>query len=107
MTILDTYVEPVLVSSIFLCAIVILVSLLIGITCYIIIDDNIAAGIMAGCIFFAVTMIGLFLSGYFKPHTRYEVTIDDSVPFVEIYEKYDVIDHHGDIYVLEEKDDNN
>lgn len=43
---------------------------------------------------------------YFKSETgkfRYEVTIDDSVPFNEVMEKYKVISQRGEIYVLEEK----
>lgn len=35
---------------------------------------------------------------------RYEVTIDPSVTFSEIYEKYDVIEQRGEIWVLEEKE---
>lgn len=34
---------------------------------------------------------------------QYECTIDSNVGFVELYEKYDVIDQRGDIWVLEEK----
>lgn len=107
MTILDTYIVHGLTSNITVCLLLIFAAFVLGVLGYLIVDNSIAAGIMTGCIFFAGTMMLLFFTGYFKPHTRYEVTIDDSVPFVEIYEKYDVIDHHGDIYVLEEKDDNN
>ena len=34
---------------------------------------------------------------------RYECTIDSNVSFVELYEKYNVIEQRGDIWVLEEK----
>lgn len=34
---------------------------------------------------------------------QYECTIDSNVSFVELYEKYDVIEQRGDIWVLEEK----
>lgn len=34
---------------------------------------------------------------------QYECTIDNKVSFVELYEKYDVIEQRGDIWVLEEK----
>lgn len=34
---------------------------------------------------------------------QYECTIDSDVSFVELYEKYDVIEQRGDIWVLEEK----
>ncbi len=33
---------------------------------------------------------------------KYEVTIDSSVTFSEIYEKYDVIEQRGEIWVLED-----
>lgn len=35
---------------------------------------------------------------------RYEVTISDTANFKEIYEKYDIVEQRGDIYVLEEKE---
>lgn len=34
---------------------------------------------------------------------QYECTIDSNVSFVELYEKYDVIEQRGDIWILEEK----
>ena len=37
--------------------------------------------------------------------TQYECTIDKDVSFVEVYEKYNVIEQRGDIWVLEEKVD--
>ena len=36
---------------------------------------------------------------------RYECVLDRNVSFVELYEKYDVIEQRGDIWVLEEKID--
>lgn len=106
MTILDTYTTSGIGSAIVVCALAIFVSIVLGVIMWII-EDDLFMGILTGGLCLLGTFLLLFLSGYLKPHTRYEVTIDDSVPFVEIYEKYDVIDHHGDIYVLEEKDDNN
>ena len=35
---------------------------------------------------------------------KYEVTIDDDVPFTEIYKKYDVVKQKGDIWVLKDKE---
>lgn len=37
------------------------------------------------------------------PHEVYEVKIDDSVKFNEIYNKYEVIGINGSIYTLEER----
>lgn len=34
---------------------------------------------------------------------RYEVTLDDDVTFKYIYDHYEVIEHHGDIWVFEDK----
>lgn len=46
-----------------------------------------------------------FFIGTYTSNTmlRYECTIDSNVSFVELYEKYDVIEQRGDIWVLEEK----
>lgn len=46
-----------------------------------------------------------FLVGLLTSDTipRYECTIDSNVSFVELYEKYNVIEQRGDIWVLEEK----
>lgn len=46
-----------------------------------------------------------FLIGTYTSDTmlRYECTIDSNVSFVELYEKYNVIEQRGDIWVLEEK----
>lgn len=106
MTILDTYTTSGIGSAVVICVLVIFMSIVLGAIMWAI-EDDLFIGIMTGGLCLIGTFLLLFLSGYFKPHTRYEVTIDDSVPFVEIEKQYDVIDHHGDIYVLEEKDDNN
>lgn len=44
--------------------------------------------------------LGIFTSNKIA---QYECTIDNKVSFVELYEKYDVIEQRGDIWVLEEK----
>lgn len=36
---------------------------------------------------------------------QYEVTVGDYVRFTDIYEKYDVVERRGEIWVLEDKDD--
>lgn len=36
---------------------------------------------------------------------RYEVTIDESVSFNDIYERYEIVEQRGDIWVLEEKEE--
>lgn len=63
-------------------------------------------GIVIG---FAILFIGIILclarKDFGKPTGRfqYEVTIDNSVSFNEIADKYEIIDHRGTIYVLEDK----
>lgn len=37
---------------------------------------------------------------------KYEATIDENVPFIEVYEKYDVVKQKGDIWVLKDKEVN-
>lgn len=38
--------------------------------------------------------------------TRYEVKFTD-MPYIEVVEKYDILDHRGDLWVIEEKRANN
>ena len=38
---------------------------------------------------------------------RYEATIDESVSITEIYDRYKVVDRRGDIWILEDKEENN
>ena len=35
---------------------------------------------------------------------EYEATIDETVPIVEVYEKYEVVERRGDIWVLQDKE---
>lgn len=49
---------------------------------------------------FIIFLVGLFTSNTIS---RYECTIDSNVSFVELYEKYDVIEQRGDIWILEGK----
>lgn len=38
---------------------------------------------------------------------RYEATIDDSVLINEVYNNYNVVEQRGDIWILEDKENNN
>ena len=38
---------------------------------------------------------------------RYEATIDESVSITEIYDHYKVVDRRGDIWILEDREENN
>ena len=37
---------------------------------------------------------------------KYEATIDENVPFIEVYKKYDVVKQKGDIWGLKDKEVN-
>lgn len=55
-----------------------------------------------------VSLFGIIILGVIEPKVesgryRYEVIIDESVAFTDIYENYHVIEQRGDIWVLEEK----
>ena len=42
------------------------------------------------------------LTGY--EYTQYECTIDESVSMKEVYERYEIIEQRGDIWVLEDRE---
>lgn len=50
-----------------------------------------------------VSLIGSIVK---KPSGRYqyECLIDDTVPYTEIYEKYEVVEQRGSIWVLEDRE---
>jgi hypothetical protein len=55
------------------------------------------------------SLAGLFITGAKAPMVetgryKYEIILDDSVPANEVYEKYEVIERRGDIWVLEDKE---
>lgn len=56
-----------------------------------------------------VSLIALFITVHKAPEVdtgrnRYEVILDDSVPANEVYEKYEVIERRGEIWVIEDKE---
>ena len=76
-----------------------------------------ANGAIDGCepmfvfgLFACVISACLIISALVKANTiqtgryRYEVTIDDSVSFLDLQEKYDVIEQNGKIWTLEDKE---
>ena len=61
--------------------------------------------------FSIIALVGLILLCYtegteIETKTRYETIIDKSVSYIELTEKYKIIDQRGDIWVLEEKEPN-
>ena len=57
----------------------------------------------------ALVLCGICCYGLFAEvesgRNRYECLIDDTVPFVEVVENYDVVSQRGDLWVLEDKDE--
>ena len=53
----------------------------------------------------ALCLIGLILVIRGKPtgKTRYECLIDNTAPFVEVAENYDIVGRRGDLWILEDK----
>lgn len=86
-----------------------LISAVIGITFMIILNfcfDN----AWSGPIGFALAFVGCLIATFATTNTiptgkyEYEVLIDDTVNFKEFYEKYEVIDEKGSIFVIREKE---
>ena len=58
-------------------------------------------------LFISFIMIGIFLGLIQKVPTdrhRYTVTIDETVSFEKVLEKYDVVDQQGKMWILEDKE---
>ena len=60
--------------------------------------------------FLILSLVVMFSFVIINPQTetgryRYEVTIDDDVSFLDLQEKYDVIEQNGRIWVLEDKEE--
>lgn len=57
---------------------------------------------VVGCI-----VVGVLDDNFTTPtgKVRYEVTVNDDTSFVEIIENYNIIEQRGEIFVLEEKND--
>ena len=64
--------------------------------------------ILCVCFFIAGVVFALINDNYKCEPTgryRYEVTIDDSVSITELYDRYNVVEQRGDIWILEDKED--
>lgn len=84
---------------------VILVVMLVVVTILCIISHNIGCAIIYGCISVILIMLTVFnfIPSYLTKTTQYEIIVDDSVSLVEFYEKYEIIEQRGKIFVVEEK----
>lgn len=92
-------------SSIVICGI-------IAAICFIIAFDPGIMNDFTQVICFCVGIVAisvLLIIGVWEPKVetdryRYEAIIDESVSLVDIYDKYEVIEQRGDIWVLEDKE---
>lgn len=65
-------------------------------------------GLMAAAVGLILGVVGMISAEKVEPLptgiTQYEVLIDESVNFQEVYDKYEVIERRGDIWVLQNKE---
>jgi hypothetical protein len=99
-TILNTITMPNVILGIF--TIASLIGLLIGFFIYLRDDEPFGAAVMISSLIMSIICGLLFLTSEKKE--RYEVTIDENVKFNEFMEHYKVIEQHGQIYVIEERE---
>ena len=63
---------------------------------------------IAAVIFFIACITTFFIGTIFEKPSgryRYECLIDDTVPFVEVVENYDVVSQRGELWILEDRDE--
>ena len=57
----------------------------------------------------AIVLIGICCYGLFAEvesgRNRYECLIDDTVPFVEVVENYNIVGQRGELWILENRDE--
>lgn len=97
--ILNTYVTKS--PDLFYTICLLLVGLIMGFCgAYFIYDDSKIEA--AFCFFISIIMVSLTTYGLLNRNstTHYDVLIDKSIPFVEVYDKYNIEGKDGDIYHL-------
>lgn len=69
---------------------------------------SVAAGVMAILCVLGIFILIIISDEIQKPTGRYqyEVIIDDTVSVTELYEKYEVVEQRGEIWVLKDKEVN-
>lgn len=65
-------------------------------------------GLIAALVGAILSVVGMIAEEKVEPLptgiAQYEVLIDETVNFQEVYDKYEVIEHRGDIWVLQDKE---
>lgn len=92
----------------------IMLTLLIGglglfVTCLICDSNHIRVGTIICGVLCVLCLVAFFILALWWPtepsgRYRYECTIDESVSMTEVYERYEVIEQRGDIWVLEDRE---
>ena len=70
--------------------------------------SSITCPVILGVISISSLIIVLIISILSPKHLtgyKYEVTMDENVSMKEVYERYEIVEQRGDIWVLRDKDD--
>ena len=93
------------------CGVIMIICIIIALIAFLIVllSNNSIVVIASGIVAFISGVI-IILSPFFASEVetgqyRYEVIIDESVKFSDIYDNYEVVEQRGEIWVLEEKED--
>lgn len=91
------------VPAIIICIITTIVCIVIAFESY---NDKIKIfGIITAIIFAFATFVVLSIDPKVETDRyRYEATVGDYIRFTDVYEKYDIVERRGDIWVLEDKE---
>lgn len=100
-TILNTIIMPNIILGVF--TIAGLIALLLGIFIYLKDDELFGSALIVIGITMSI-IFGIIFIGSEKKK-QYEVTIDENVKFNEFMEHYKVIEQHGQIYIIEEREE--
>ena len=84
------------------CCIVLLTAFLMSLN-----EGYVLIPIICSILFILFALLTVYASKYIDSvktgRYQYEVTVDDSVSFTELYEKYDIVEQRGEIWVIEDK----
>ena len=93
-----------------ICGVILIVTIMLSIMFALI---NIDILFYASIVLLSLSYIGFLITGLsinkYKTipsgRYKYEAIIDYTVPIVDIWDRYEVIDKHGDIWILEDKEE--
>ena len=98
---------PLAVKVIVILTIISLISCIAFFIAYITMASNVCPVILA---FISISsLVAVFFIGALSPKHltgyEYEATIDENVSMKEVYERYEIVEQRGDIWVLRDKED--